>query len=80
MQIEIDPPISVPRSLTAFEIISQTDAPVAKTVTATVSVAGLDHPVSLVLWSGAGYDEAGDWTQEEADDRVAALIAATYGE
>jgi hypothetical protein len=80
MQIEIDPPITVPRSLTAFEILSQTDAPGAKTVTATVSIAGLDNPVSLVLWSGAGYDEAGDWTQEDADARVAALIQANYGE
>lgn len=85
MQIAIDPPISAPRSLSAFEIEFMVDSPTSKTVTATVAIAGLDNPVSFVLWSGDAYDTAGaegdgQWTDADAQARVQALIAANYGE
>lgn len=28
----------------------------------------------LVLWSGADYDAAGDWTQEQANARILAVL------
>jgi len=34
----------------------------------------LPCPYSLVLWTGAAYDAAGDYTQTEAESRVLALL------
>lgn len=31
-------------------------------------------PYSLVLWAGAAYDAVGDYTQEQAEDRVLELL------
>jgi hypothetical protein len=33
-------------------------------------------PYSLVLWTGAAYDEAGDYTQAEAEERILELLGA----
>jgi hypothetical protein len=79
MQQPINPPITRETEIAAFEIESQTDSPIAKTVTARVSVENVG-PVSFVLWSGAAYDSIGNWTQEQADARVLELIESTYGE
>jgi hypothetical protein len=47
-----------------------TDNVKAKTVYATV----IGTPTPLVLWSGESYDNIGDWTQEQAENKITDLL------
>jgi len=47
-----------------------TDNPNAKIVSASF----LRIPRPLVLWSGDAYDQIGNWTQEQADQRITELL------
>lgn len=45
-----------------------------------VSAYLLPAPGRLILWSGDAYDEAGDYTQAEAEARVTAVLGSNPGE
>lgn len=42
----------------------------------TCSVRIKPFPIPLVLWSGQDYDNAGDYTQEELEDRILEILGS----
>ena len=74
--IKID--LTSPKTIREAVVISSVtlerivDLPSQKIVRA--FVAELSQP--LVLWSGATYDAAGDWTQAQANARLATVVNA----
>ena len=51
-------------------IITYIDSPYQKNISAQI----LYFPIPLKLWQGVEYDNVGDWTQKQAEDRVRALL------
>lgn len=79
MNITLDSPkaitIRAAESITTdlVSILSIKDNQGLKTIVAELEL-GEEKKISLTLWAGQAYDDIGDWTQEQANDRVIELV------
>lgn len=61
-------------SVSAIEVISITDNCLNKVI-ATVKIPNSYDVRKIVLWEGAAYDTIGEWTQEQANEKILELIS-----
>ena len=67
------------RTVTAISVNSVTDYPAGKTAEASVTLTfsdGATEPRGLTLWSGADYDDAGQWTDTDVLARAVEILSA----
>ena len=67
-----------PVSASSFQILQAIDDPVAKTVNALVQVGPKGSNNWYYVWSGATYEEIGDWTDEELAAAVQTQVVQQY--
>lgn len=74
--IVIQPEIKV--NIIAFEVISTTDNPVAKTVISNVNLIASDGQrydrSGIKVWEGQAYDDAGQWTDTDLKNAIKAIL------
>ena len=70
-------PITREQTAAYYELGPVIDDRTNKRVTASVTT--VFENLSLVLWEGDAYDAAGQWTDADAEARIAALLAERYG-
>jgi hypothetical protein len=54
------------------ELISISDMPTEKKIVALVNVLGIDRVITL--WEDEAYDKVGDWSQEQANQKIIELL------
>jgi len=76
--INLSHPIVLQPELTtqSVEVIAYWDNPTAKQVTATLKMNEAGWTNTLVLWTDAEYDAIGQWTDEQAEAKIAELLNA----
>lgn len=71
--IEIKPAIpSETAQVSEIELISISDMAIEKKVVALIKILGIDK--AITLWEDEDYDSIGDWTQEQANEKIITLI------
>ena len=54
-----------------IEVFEMVDSPMRKTVTAHCN----NHPTKILVWEGAAYDSAGQWTEADLIEKIKALYS-----
>ncbi len=81
MELNIENPIIVREEKVIPEVktgniilLSFTDFPDLKKVSALISIPSISTKKSIVIWRGEAYDSAGDYSHQEVLDRTVAAI------
>ena len=78
-EVQLQNPVITQQQLTAsfYKITDVNDNPIEKTVVARVLV-GQNGINFYTVWSGASYDQIGQWTDQDLADAVTPLVESTY--
>jgi hypothetical protein len=78
-EVQLQTPVVTQQQITAsfYKITDVNDNPVEKTVVARVLV-GQSGINFYTVWSGASYDQIGQWTDQDLVDAVTPMVESTY--
>lgn len=79
-EVQLTNPVITQPQVTAsfYKITNVTDDPIERRVVARVTV-GAPHMINFyTVWSGAGYDAIGQWTDTDLVNAVTPMVESTY--